>query len=122
MFTTPTPPKISTPAAGSQLSTFGGMMRRAGSRPNTRAYRMMPVAKITPAWKPPPGLYSPWNCTYRPNSRITGTMILATTFRTRCCSRSFEPGSKPSGRRRSPSMAMTPITAANTTTTSPSVS
>src|SRR5688572_8609249 len=40
---------------------------------------------MTPAWNPPPGPKSPWNCTYSANKRIKGISSLATTLRIRSC-------------------------------------
>ena len=41
------------------LDQRGGTTRRNASTPKIIAYRMKPAAKITPAWKPPPGPKSP---------------------------------------------------------------
>ena len=42
-----------------RCSQCGGTTARALPSPNTRSYSTKPVAKITPAWKPPPAPKSP---------------------------------------------------------------
>src|SRR3989304_7378701 len=42
---------------------------------------MMPAAKMTPAWNPPPGPRSPCAWTYSANSGMNGTIHLLTTRR-----------------------------------------